>query len=199
MDEFINPNEDVVRRGINRDLPCKLTDEEFMRISKTRVTREAERDELEMDLALETKKRKDQIKERDDEIGKMRRELHTGFQDRTIKCNDVFRRHPDGTGWIYTVRLDTMTEVERRPASAAEMQRYLPSMGEGSGILNEARSAQAAEATQEPARAAGGDDVPSGDEDSAGAGAGDDDDASSSDADTTADATPKKRRGRSRS
>lgn len=190
MEEFINPNEDVVRRGINRDLPCKLTEEEFVRISRTRVAREAERDELQSDLDLEVKKRKEQIKERDDEINKMRRELHTGHQDRTIKCNEVFRKHPDGTGWIYVVRLDTMAEVERRPASAAEMQRYLPSVVEGTGLLDQARTAQAAEA-KEPARAAGGDDVPSDDEDG--------EDGESGDENATSDETPKKKRRGGRS
>lgn len=161
MHAIIDPNEDVVRRGISRDLPCKLTEEEFVRISRTRVQREAERDELEADLFHEVKKRKEQIKERDDEIAKMRRELHTGHQDRTIKCNEVFRKHNDGTGWIYVVRLDELREVERRPASAAEMQRYLPSIPEGGGLLDQARTAQAAEVAAEPERAAGGDDVPS--------------------------------------
>lgn len=155
---FINPNEDVVRRGQIRALPCKLTDEEFVRISRARVAREAERNQLVDDLANETKRRKDQIKEAEDEIGKMGRELHTGYQDRAIKCNDVFRREEDGTGVIITVRLDTCGEVERRPASPAELQRHLPSIPEG-GLLSQARTAQAAEATAAPASAED-DDVP---------------------------------------
>lgn len=138
------PTEDVVRRGIKRDLPCRLTEPEFMRISKQRVAKEAELAQLQADMARETKKRKDQIEEVQNEIAKMGRELHTEHQDRIVPCNDVFRRDPvDGTGWIHTIRLDTFEEVERKPATAHETQRYLPSIdGLGTGILDQARAKQ---------------------------------------------------------
>jgi hypothetical protein len=148
--------EDVVRRGIKRDLPCRLTEPEFMRISKQRVAKEAELTQLQADLVRETKKRKDQIGELEDEIAKMGRELHTEHQDRIVPCNDVFRRDPiDGTGWIHTIRLDTFEEVERKPATAHETQRYLPAIdGPGAGILDQARAKQKRSAQ---------DDVPAGD------------------------------------
>lgn len=139
------PTDDVVRRNIPRELYCKLAEDEFVRISRTRVNKEAERDQLIDDLDQETKRRKDQIKELNDEIGKMGRELRTGEQERTVKCNEVFRKHDDGTGWIYVIRLDTSDEVERRPATAHETQRYLPSMdggGGGGGLLARASKAQ---------------------------------------------------------
>lgn len=153
----IDTNEDVVRRNVKRELPCKLTEAEFTRISRQRVAKEAELAQLQADLAKEQKKRKDQIEEVSDEVAKMGRELHTEHQDRTVPCNDVFRRADDGTGWIHTVRLDTYDEVERRPATAHETQRYLPSV-DGPGIIDKARTAQQAEG--EPA-ANDGDDVPS--------------------------------------
>lgn len=140
--------DDVVRRGIKRVLPCKLTDGEFMEISKTRVAREALRDQVEADLAKTAKKFKDQLSELEDEIAKMGRELHTGEQDRTVLCNEVFRRHEDGTGYVHTVRMDTSTEVEYRPATVSETQRYLPTLdvnaaGTNGSVLDQARSAQA--------------------------------------------------------
>lgn len=157
--------EDVVKRGIKRELPCKLADEEFTRIAKQRATKEAERDELEGDLAKETRKRKDQIKELDDEIGKMGRELRTGYQDRTVTCQDVFRRAEDGTGWIHTIRLDTHDEVERRPATAHETQRYLPTIegSFGTGILADAAAKQVAAAERSAAPGPDESDVPSDD------------------------------------
>ncbi len=157
---FTDTNEDVVRRNIKRELPCKLSDEELLRVARQRATKEAEQMQLEADLAKEQKKRKDQIAELADEVRKMGRELHTGEQDRTVPCNDVFRRAKDGTGWIHTVRQDTFDEVERRPATAHETQRYLPTVdGPGSGgVLDIARARQQRSAQDT-------DDVPSGDAD----------------------------------
>lgn len=132
---------DVIRRNIPRELPCKLTEEEFTRIARQRATKEAERDELSDDLAREKKKRQDQIDGIDDEIGKMGRELHTGYQDRTVKCFEVFRKGVDGVGYVHTIRGDTLDEVERRPATAHETQRHLPST-DGVGILDVARERQ---------------------------------------------------------
>lgn len=141
--QIIDPNSDVVRRNIKRELPCRLSEEEFTRIARQRATKEAERDELEADLAKEKKRRQDQIDELDDEISKMGRELRTGEQDRTVPCNEVFHRASDGTGWIHTIRLDTLDEVERRPATAHETQRYLPGTdGPSGGLLEDAQRAQ---------------------------------------------------------
>lgn len=144
--ETVTIADDIVRRGVPRELPCKLDDVEFTRIAKTRAQKEAERDELAGDLAREKKKRQDQIDGIEEEISKMGRELRTGEQERTVKCNEVFRRHDDNTGWIYVIRLDTFDEVERRPANAHETQRYLPSIDNrtapSSGLLDDAQRAQ---------------------------------------------------------
>lgn len=150
--------DDVIRRNIPRELPCKLNDEEFTRISRSRVAKEAERDELVDDLQREKKKRQDQIDDVEDLIAKMGRELHTGYQERTIKCIEVFRKGADGVGYVHTLRTDTWAEVERRPATAFETQRHLkvvdeaPSNGAG-GILDEARARQRSAQSD-------GDDVP---------------------------------------
>lgn len=136
---------DIVKRGIKRDLPCKLNDDEFTRIAKTRATKEAERDELEADLKREKQRREAQIEELEDEIGKMGRELRTGEQDRIVTCDEVFvRDFVDGSGWVVTIRRDTMAEVERRPASAHETQRYLPNVEapEKGGLIEQASAAQ---------------------------------------------------------
>lgn len=137
---------DIVRRGIKRILPCKLTKDEFMEIAEKRVGREALLTQLEGDLQRETKKRKDQIAELEEEVAKMGRELHTKSEDRTVLCNEVFRRDEiDGTGYVHTIRLDTNEVVERRPATPVETQRYLPSDGmapPSASVLDQAREKQ---------------------------------------------------------
>lgn len=155
-------DDDVVRRGIKRELPCKLTDEEFTRVARQRAGKEAELAQLQGDLAREKKKRQDQIDELADEIAKMGRELHTGEQERTVTCNEIFRRAPDGTGWVHTMRMDVFDEVERRPATAHETQRYLPSIGGEGGLLEQA------DAQQRSAQDDGADDVPGEGDDSGG-------------------------------
>src|SRR5262245_15394171 len=153
---------DIVRRAVVRSLPCKLTDDEFMRIAKTRVGKETERDQLVADAKLDADKRKAQIKEYDDEIVQMRREMHTGYQDRAIKTNEVFRKDEAGNCWIYVVRLDNGDDTgERWPASPSEMQRYLPaSDGSPGGLLEQAANAQAARSAQDAPPDSNGEDVP---------------------------------------
>lgn len=156
-------DQDIVRRGIKRELPCKLSDEEFTRIAKQRALKELEVAQLEADLAKEKKKRQDQIDDMADEVAKMGRELATGEQDRTVTCDEVFVKADDGTGWIHMLRRDTDDEVERRPATAHETQRYLPSVGEpGGGLLDQAahaqRGAKADDANDVPDGSAGDDD-----------------------------------------
>jgi hypothetical protein len=137
--------DDVIRRNILREQPCKLTDEEFARVARQRALKEAERDELEEDLAREKKKRQDQIDDLEDEIGKMGQELRTGYQDRTVKCIEVFRKGADGVGYVHLLRTDTWAEVERRAANAHETQRHLKGVDEQpgtGGVLEEARKRQ---------------------------------------------------------
>jgi len=165
---------DIVRRGIKRTLPCELTDAEFMQIARQRVDKEALLDQVQGDFDKLKAKHKAQVEELEGEIGTMRRELHTGEQDRTVLCVEVFRRADDGTGWIHTLRTDKLSaafavaigmgathddaraqaaqaaEVERRPATPTEAQRYLPGV-EGVAeerrgpLLDQAAAVQAAE------------------------------------------------------
>lgn len=163
----------IVRRNIKRELYCKLTDEEQLRIAKTRSVKEAELEELEGDLEREKKKRKEQIDELGDEVKKMGRELRTGEQERTVACDEVFRVI-DGTGFIVVVRKDTYLEVERRPANAHESQRYLPGV-DGPGATGLLDQANAAKPENKPADDEG-DDVPGDSDDGNDADADDDDD-----------------------
>lgn len=144
---------EVVRRNIKRVLPCKLTDEEMLRIARMRTTKENERDQLVNEAKIDADERKAQIKEYADEILSMRRELHTGFQERTVLTNEVFEKDLQGNYWIVVYRLDTnLPTGERWPASPSDLQRYLPidEASNGNGLLNQAskmqRSAQSADA-----------------------------------------------------
>lgn len=165
----LNLTIEIVKRQVPRRLPCKLNDEEFIRISRTRVTKEAERDQLLADADLDAKKRKAQIKEYDDEIAVMRRELHSGFQDRTIKTNEVFEKDPNGNCWIVVYRLDNGAPTgEKWPASAAEMQRHLPlTDGPTGSLLEQATKAQRT-AQDAPADAGVPEGLPSDEDDDGG-------------------------------
>lgn len=136
---------DIVRSGIKRELPCKLTEEEMLRIMKVRVAKEAEMDKLVAEAKLDAERRKAQIKDLEDEVRTMRVELHTEHQDRTVTCDEMFERDDKGVGWIVTVRRDIHAEVERRPATAHELTRHIPGTepsegSEAGSILDEARA-----------------------------------------------------------
>jgi hypothetical protein len=147
------PETDIIRRGVKRTLPCKLTQDEFLLIARQRVDKETLRDQLEEDFARIKAKHKAAVEELDDEILKARRELHSGEQDRTVLCSEEFERSADGTGWVVTVRVDTVEVVERRPASPTETQRYLPGVDgtatAGGSLLERAAAAQGSSPTDE--------------------------------------------------
>jgi hypothetical protein len=182
---------DVVKRNVKRVLPCKLTDEELLRIARMRTGKEAEHDQLVNDADIDAKKRKAQIKEYADEILAMRRELHSGYQERTILTNEVFEKDARGECWIVVYRLDSGEPTgERHPATPAEMQRYLPDFGApgGGGLLADATRAQR---SAQPETGANDNEVPDGlptDDESEG-------DVDDDDGDDKPDATPKNKRG----
>lgn len=147
-------------------------------IAKQRVDKAALLDQVVEDFDKIKSKHKAQVEEFDGEIGKMRKELHTGEQDRTVLCVEVFRRGEDGDGWVHTLRMDALAAVyaeklaegftepeaaaeamiralvERRLATPTEAPRYLPSV-EGvpvdghAPLLDQAAAAQAAEPSPE--------------------------------------------------
>lgn len=157
---------DIIRRGLRRDQPVKLTKEELLEKMTTFTVKDAERDELVDELQKETKKRKQQIEDLDDEIGHLKRCIRTGEEDRSVPCYERLDRRSDGTWEVVLIRQDTEAVVERRSAHAAELQRHLPSEYSGQptvaagSVLEDARAQQAAATTSD-----GGDDVPGNDDD----------------------------------
>lgn len=147
--------EDIVRRGIRKTLPVKLTEPEFTAIARVFAAKMREIRQLEADFEEEKEKRKAQIKEIADEVKKMSQELDSGQQDRSVPCNEVFRRERDErgveTGFIFMIRQDTMAVVEKNPASPSQMQRYLPGTepapanDKSRSVLDDARARQAQE------------------------------------------------------
>lgn len=155
---------DIIEGGVKRELPCKLTDEEELRIARQMVALKAGLNESEAKWEIEAKKHKQAVAEVERAISKMERELHTGQQDRVVICNRVFQRNSSGGGDEVLVRLDPAhqlpsdtREVQRIPASASVMQRFLPFVQGGNGLLDDARAQQQA-AEQ---RSAAEQDVPS--------------------------------------
>jgi hypothetical protein len=175
--EAIENYTDIIERGVKRELPCKLTDEEELRIARQMVALKADLADREAAWDLKAKKHKQEVADTERAISKMERELHTGQQDRVVICNRVFQRNAAGGGDEVLIRLDPThqlpgdtREVQRFPASASVMQRFLPFVGDANGtgsVLDDARAQQAAVTQRSAAPAAEddvpGDDVPSGD------------------------------------
>lgn len=210
---------DIVRRGIKRTLPCDLTEAEFLRIARQRVDKEALLDQVVEDFDKIKAKHKSAVDELQGEIDKARQELHTGQQDRTVLCVEVFRRDDGGSGWVDTLRMDVLTaaygaaialaatpdearrgaaeqaRVEFRPATPTEAQRYLPGV-EGYAVDAAASKGpllDQAAAAQGRARAVGGDEDSEDDGVPDGADSEDEDDGLS---DAPADETPAQRSAR---
>lgn len=116
----------IIHRGLKRTLPCKLTNDELLRIAKQRTSEEALRDQVVADFDRIKSKHKVQLEEFDDKINKARQELHTEEQDRQVVCTSVFYRDGAGQSWVVVYRTDTSALVEQRPASPVEAQRHLP-------------------------------------------------------------------------
>lgn len=158
---------DIIERGVKRELPCKLTDEEELRIARQMVALKAELNEREAAWDLKAKKHKQDVSDTERQIAKMERELHTGQQDRVVICNRIFERNAAGGGDEVLVRLDPAhqlpgdtREVQRIPASASVMQKFLPFIDQATGngsVLDDARAQQAAAAQRSAGPA---DDVP---------------------------------------
>lgn len=121
----VAPAEDIVKRGIKRELPCKLTDHEELEIARRKATAEAELEELLEDF----KDAKDEWGTRIDEVEKriaiMGAELRTGEQKRVIECYERFK-----AGTIEVVRTDNGMVIDRRAASLGDTQRALPKVAD---------------------------------------------------------------------
>lgn len=177
---------DVMKRGVKRTLPCTLTEREFMAIAKQRVDKEALLDQVVEDFDKLKSKHKSQLEELEGEIGKMRRELHTGEQDRTVPCVEIFVRGLDGAGYVQTLRMDVLAQVyavargdgmshaeaadlardkarvEQRPATPTETQRHLPDIDGAAADRNAPLLDQAAAAQGRAAASGESDGVPDG-------------------------------------
>lgn len=161
---------DIIRRGLRRDQPVKLTKDELLEKMTAFTVKDAELDELVDDLGKETKKRKQQIEELEDEIGGIKRCIRTGEEDRSVACFERLDRRSDGTWEVVLIRSDTNVVVERRSAHAVELQRHLPAEYGGqptsNGAANDAQPGLDLGASSKATRPdeGGGDDVPSEDD-----------------------------------
>lgn len=115
--------EDILKRGIKRELPCKLTDQEELEIARRKAAAEAELEEVQADFDDAKNEWKGRIEEVEKRIALMGAELRTGEQKRVIDCYERFV-----AGTIETVRSDNGMVIDRRAASLADTQRALPNV-----------------------------------------------------------------------
>lgn len=110
--------EDIIRRGLHRDLPVKLGEDEVTKALRRWADRHAELemvDNQKSDTVASFARRKAEI-EADMKI--LRDECRNEERIMPVECYERF-----AAGMIEIVRSDTGEVVDRRPASAAERQR----------------------------------------------------------------------------
>jgi hypothetical protein len=141
------PTEDIVARNVKRTLPVALTRPELTNIAIVAAKKRRKVRELKESLDAEKKKRNAEIDEIQQQLDQHDRDLDTEQQDRTVLCDLIFR-----AGMVYTRRQDTAEEIEPRPATPAEGQRFLPAVenhptpDRNAPLLDQAAAAQAAKA-----------------------------------------------------
>ncbi|MDR4483865.1 MAG: hypothetical protein R3B95_11740 [Nitrospirales bacterium] len=107
------------KRYIERDLPCKLTNEELLSIGKRLGALSDECEKRAVEKAAFNKELKEQEEKAQDEMSVLRRELRTGIQPRIIECEE---RHDFERGAVTIMRLDTGEIVEERTMTLADRQ-----------------------------------------------------------------------------
>jgi NifB/MoaA-like Fe-S oxidoreductase len=135
----ISTTEDIVKRGIKRELPCKLTDQEELEIARRKASAEAELEEVQADFDDAKNEWKSRLEEVEKRIALMGAELRTGEQKRVIDCYERFV-----AGTIETVRTDNGMVIDRRAASLADTQRALPTVGRDEAREEQEQAADAA-------------------------------------------------------
>lgn len=124
------PVGDVLKKGIKRELPVRLTDIERLEIAEAKAKLEAELDEHraeESDRRREASEREKEIEKR---IAVMGAELRTREQRRVVICYERWE-----AGQVVIVRqdvdpVDAESVVERRAANLAEAQKVMPGAGQ---------------------------------------------------------------------
>lgn len=114
--------EDIIKRDIMRELPCKLTDDSLLKVAIKKAEAEAELEEMRDDFKDVKDDWGTRISDAEKRIAEMGAQLRTKEERRVIKCYERFV-----SGTIEVVRDDTKQVIDRRAASLAEAQRSLPS------------------------------------------------------------------------
>jgi hypothetical protein len=113
--------EEITRKGIQRELPVKLTPPELLTIAITKSKAEAERDELCAEFRDVKSDWNGRMEQLDNRIKAMGMTLRTQEERRVVTCHERFK-----AGTIEVVREDTGEVVERRAATMAEAQKVIP-------------------------------------------------------------------------
>lgn len=115
-------SEEIHRRGIERELPCQLTNQQLLEIAISKSNLEAYLDELGAKFEDAKREWQTQIKEVEKRISTMSAEIRTREQRRVIECYERWR---DGAT-LELVRTDTGEVVDVRVATLKDKQGELP-------------------------------------------------------------------------
>lgn len=114
----VAPTEDIIKRDIMRELPCKLDGEALLDIAIAKSEAEAKLEELQSDFSDAKDEWKARLEEVEKRIAVMGAELRLKEQKRVISCYERFV-----SGTVEVVRADTKEVVERRAANLFEASR----------------------------------------------------------------------------
>lgn len=114
--------EDIHRRGIERELPCKLSNSQLLEIAISKANLEAHLEELEAKFEDVKREWTTQMKDVEKRISTMSGELRTREQRRVIECYERWR---DGAT-LEIVRTDTGEVIDVRVATLRDKQPNLP-------------------------------------------------------------------------
>jgi hypothetical protein len=116
-----NVTTDILRKNIQRELPCPLTNDERLQRAIEASKRRAARGELEATLDAAKEAAKKAIADDEAALERLDNAVRDGREKRLIACYERFR-----SGTVELVRDDNGEIVETRAATMAEAQRQLP-------------------------------------------------------------------------
>lgn len=113
----------VLNRKYEKNLECKLTEDEVLAKGRELALEQDELDEAERQKKRVTEDAKAAVEERRGRVRTLSRIVRDGSEDRRVGCEEYL---DFANQRAYTVRMDTGEEVETRPLSEFERQRKLP-------------------------------------------------------------------------
>lgn len=129
--------QEIHRTGLQRELPCKLKQHEWLEIAVKKSRLEDELEEVKEQFDQVKEQWKKRITEIEDRIAVHRVELRTGEQKRVVECFERWKGQV-----IEIVRDDTGEVIDSRTASLRDTQQQIPGTEEDEAAQADAAATQ---------------------------------------------------------